>query len=256
MSASRPFWIRFLPASLTNRVFLLYSVLLVVIVGLGLALFLRQQFQKDVRDSQLAAVMLAEVVAQAVQDSVVIGDYDTVEKTLKKAVLSPMVATADFIDLGGGKVHAENHSADTSPPPAPLVAWVQRQLDSVNRNITVGGKDYGVLRLQFDGPHIASGLWSATVAALQLAFISLLIGLVLIRFALARWLGSLDELRTVLEVLGQGGQQTNVQISPNAPSEIRRVVDMFNQTAVLVREREASRRALDEQNSPSTSMPL
>ena len=241
-------WIgHLLPDSLINRMFALYSVTLLVFVGSGLGLFLTYQYQQQVEDTQQASVMLVEVVAQALQDSVVIGDYDTVRKTLDKAVLGPTFATAAFIDTAGGKVSAQSREENYNPAPGWLVKLVDGDLYDVNRSISVGGKDYGVLRLQFDAPHVAGDMWSITVVALSLGMLSLVGGLVLIRFPLARWLGSLEQLRILVEALGKGTLDAAKLVPQNAPAEIRGVVDMFNRTALLVHEREATRRALDDQ---------
>lgn len=61
---------RLLPASLVNRVVMLYSLSLLLFVGGGLLVFLRFQFYEEVESTQVASVMVIEVVAQAVQDSV------------------------------------------------------------------------------------------------------------------------------------------------------------------------------------------
>jgi len=246
MSSRGRYFSAVLPASLTNRVFALYSITLLLFVGAGLALFLKYQYRQQVEDTQQASVMLVEVVAQALQDSVVIGDYDTVRKTLDKAVLGPTFASAMFIDTAGGNVRAENRIELTTHAPTWLVRFIESELYDVNRNISVGGKDYGVLRLQFDAPHVAADLWYVSLVALSLGLMSLIGGLVLIRFPLASWLGSLDQLRTLVEALGQGKLEAAKQFPLDAPIEIRRVIDMFNQTALLVQEREASRRALEE----------
>jgi PAS domain S-box-containing protein len=232
---------------LTDRVFALYTITLLLFVGVGLGLFLKHQYQQQVEETQQASVMLVEVVAQALQDSVVIGDYDTVRKTLDKAVLGPTFATAAFIDVTGGKVQSENREKTSAHAPDWLVHYLEEALYDVNRNVSVGGKDYGILRLQFDAPNVAADLWSITVAALSLGLLSLVGGLVLIRFPLARWLGSLDQLRTLMEALGKGTLDADKLVPQDAPTEIRRVVDMFHQTAILVRERETSRKALDDQ---------
>ncbi|MCF8209697.1 MAG: response regulator [Rhodoferax sp.] len=243
----RRFFVGCLPASLTDRVFALYSLTLLLLMVLGMGLFLRHQYQQQVEEAQQASVMLVEVVAQALQDSVVIGDYDTVRKTLDKAVMGPTFASAAFIDVAGGKILALNYEKGTHQAPQWLVQRVQTTLYDVNRNVAVGGKDYGVLRLQFDAAHVAADLWWVSLLALGLGALSLVAGLVLIRLPLARWLGSLDQLRTLVEALGKGTLDAANLVPQDAPTEIRRVVDMFNQTAVLVQEREASRRALGDQ---------
>ncbi len=140
-----------------------------------------------------------------------------------------------------------SRTRSASYAPGWLVDWVQRRLFDVNRNVSVGGKDYGVLRLQFDTRAVAADIWSMTVTALALALFSLAAGLALIRFALGRWLGSLERLRGMVEDLGTGRLDAATLDPGKVPTEIRRVVDMFNQTATLVRERESTRRALDDQ---------
>ena len=55
------------PRSLTNRVFALYGVTLLVFFGAGLGMFIAHQYRTQVEETQRASVMLSEVVAQAVQ---------------------------------------------------------------------------------------------------------------------------------------------------------------------------------------------
>jgi PAS domain S-box-containing protein len=238
---------RLLPSSLTNRVFALYGVTLLLFVGGGLGLFLRYQFHQQVEETELASVMLIEVVAQAVQDSVVIGDFDSVQKILNKGVQGSQFASALFIAAGGGKVRADNRLQQSGSAPAWLVGWVQKSLDDVNRTVSVGGKDYGILRLQFDTMGVAARLWSLSLLALGAGLSSLLLGLLIIRVALSRWLGGLVRLRETVQALGSGAAHAQDLVIDNAPVEIQSLVDMVNQTATLVREREATRRALDQQ---------
>jgi len=238
---------RLIPASLTHRVFALYSVTLLVFVLFGTGAYLLRELDQEIEQPQAASAMLVEVMAQAVQDSVVIGDYDTVGRTLDKGVQGSLFATALFLDLQGGSIQVDSRTRSASYAPGWLVAWVQGRLFEVNRTVSVGGKDYGALRLQFDTRAVAADIWSVTVTALALALFSLAVGLALIRFALGRWLGSLERLRGMVEDLGTGRLDAATLDASQEPTEIRRVVEMFYQTATLVRERESTRRALDDQ---------
>jgi hypothetical protein len=238
---------RLLPSSLTNRVFALYAITLLLLVGGGLGLFLKYHFSQQVEETELSSIMLIEVVAQSVQDSVVIGDFDSVQKILNKGVQGSLFSSATFIDTSGGRVRAENSPRTQKTVPEWLLQWVRKSLDDVNRSVSVGGKDYGILRLQFDVPFAAERLWSMTLLAIGGGLSSLLIGLVFIRVALARWLGGLVLLRETVESLGTGSASAKDLVIENAPVEIQSLVDMVNRTATLVREREATRRALDQQ---------
>ncbi len=241
---------RVMPSSLTNRVFALYAITLLFFVGSGLGIFLTTQFQGEVEEKEQASVMLIEVVAQSVQDSVVIGDFDSVQRILNKGVLGSQFASASFIATGGGRLHAENKTRPEKSAPAWLVRWVQNSLGDVNRTVSVGGRDYGVLRLTFDSPAVAAELWALTLLALGGASASLAIGLALIRFALARWLGGLVRLRETVETLGtDAAANTSELVIAHAPIEIQRLVDMVNHAATLVREREFSRQALSQRTA-------
>ena len=75
-----------LPQSLVGRVFALYSVTLLAFVGGGLGLFYRFQFSVELEAAQTRAEALASVLAPTVSDSAVIGDDDTIARTLERAV--------------------------------------------------------------------------------------------------------------------------------------------------------------------------
>ncbi len=237
---------RLLPSSLTDRVFALYGVTLLTFVGGGLGLIMRSWVLGQIEHTEAASVMLVEVVAQAVSDSVVIGDYDNVSRTLERGVQGSVLASATFIDMTGSRIHAESRQPHGKPP-AWLLRWVQDQLDDINRPVSVGGRDYGVLRLKFDAVDVAYDIWSLSLVVGTVATLSLFAGLILIRIPLRRWLGSLDRLRDLVEALGTGKLDAKQLVAEDEPTEIRRVVEMLNQTTLLVREREASRRALDDQ---------
>lgn len=237
---------RLTPATLTNRIFAIYSATLLTFVAAGLAAFISYEFRKQIEETQSSSVMLMEVVAQSVQDSVVIGDYDTVKRILEKGVQGSVFASAMFKDTSGASVVAKSKTVSDEATPAFITTWVQQRLDDVNRPVTVGGKDYGLLRLQYDAGEVAADLWFITVLVSGVGVASLVVGLLLIRWALNHWLGGLERLREVVQTLGTGSGQTETLVIDGAPAEIQSLVTMFNQTAVLVHERESGRAALEQ----------
>ena len=238
---------RLWPQSLTNRVFALYAVTLVTFLGIGLIVFLSHQVRQQIEETQRASVMLVEVVAQAVQDSVVIGDYDTVRKTLDRAVQGSVFRSSQFIDTRGGRIRIDSRTPPRGQAPGWLVQWAERELYDVNRNITVGGRDYGVLRLTFDAHTVAHDLWSLAVLLVGAGLASLVLGLAAIRFLLRRWLGGLERLLALDKALAAGRVDVSQIDTQGAPIEVTRVVTMFQRITELMREREVSRRALDNQ---------
>ena len=111
------FLLHLLPNSLVGRVLSLYLATLFVFVGSGLGLFYQYQFSQYIEDELLAAEMMMNVAAQSVADSAVIGDYDTITKTLERAIARSHFAKAQFIDTKGGVITSENQSKVRLTPP-------------------------------------------------------------------------------------------------------------------------------------------
>ena len=226
---------RWLPASLVGRVYALYSAVLLLFVGSSLTLFFQYQYRQAVEEAQSSATMLIEVAAQTVADSAVIGDYDTIKRTLDKSILRSQFESAVFIDLAGGIVKSEN--TPTARPQAPdwLMDSVASQLYEVNRNISVGGKDYGVLRLTFSVGAIAEGLWQLIRTAIVMAVASLLGGLLLIWMPLRRWLGTLDRVRAFDRDEPAGKAGLPMASIEDLPLEFRPAFEVMERTADSLR---------------------
>jgi PAS domain S-box-containing protein len=222
---------RLLPQSLVGRVFSLYVATLLVFVGIGLALFYRYQFTQEIEAELLAGEVMVNVAAQTVGDSAVIGDYDTISKTLERAISQSNFAKAQFIDTNGGVITASNKPKPSLTPPPWLLALVESRLFDINQNIRVGGKDYGVLRLSFAAEKIAAELWRVAVYALLLALGALCGGALLIRRPLKHWLGNFDRVRLREAEILCGSIDINALLDVDAPVEIRHTFDIISRAA-------------------------
>lgn len=222
--------LRWLPRSLVGRVFALYTVTLIAFVVGGLALFYRYQFTVELEDAQLRADTLVEVIMPTISDSAVIGDYDTIHRTLERALLHSSFSMASYIDLQGGLVRAPRNESPDVVPPRWLVEQVASRLYDTNQPVKVGGRDYGVLRLSFAPELIAGRLWEQTRMALLLAVLSVAGGLLLIRFPLVRWLGNLSRIQDFERAM-QTGQATPTMLMPeDAPTEFRATFEVLGRT--------------------------
>jgi nitrogen fixation negative regulator NifL len=222
---------RLLPQSLVGRVFSLYLVTLFLFVSIGLALFYRYQFVRQIDEELLAGEMMMNVAAQTVGDSAVIGDYDTIAKTLDRAIAQSKFEKAQFIDTNGGVITATNGLQVTFAAPHWLLALVEERLFDINHNIQVGGKDYGVLRLNFAEEAIAAELWRVAIYALLVSLGALLGGVLLIRIPLTRWLGNFDRVRLRETEILAGSIDINALLDADAPVEIRHTFDIINRAA-------------------------
>ncbi|MBA4315627.1 MAG: hybrid sensor histidine kinase/response regulator, partial [Alcaligenaceae bacterium] len=222
--------IRLLPSSLIGRVFLLYTVALLLFVTISFIAFSRFQYHSTLEEAQDSANMMIEVVAQTVSDSAVIGDYDTIQRTLNKAIAGSRFASAKFIDLTGGIIRSENSAILKSTAPAWLRDKVAEQLYDVNRAINAGGYDYGVLRFTFAVDAIAEGFWGLIRVAMLSAVGGLIGGMLIIWFPLKRWLGALERVETFDVVPSSDIGDDSELLIENLPTEFRPAFEKLKRT--------------------------
>ncbi|MDI1268388.1 MAG: ATP-binding protein [Polaromonas sp.] len=226
---------RLLPRSLVARVYLLYTVTLLLFLCSGLWLFYHHQFNEAVENAQESATMLVEVAAQTISGSAVIGDHATIKRTLDKAVLRSQFSSASFINFAGGVIESDN----AQPPPVHPPAWLRdaaaAHLHDVNRTIAMDGRDYGVLRLSFAVDQVAAGLWHPMLAALGLGLAGVAGGLMLIWFPLRHWLGSLERVNTFQAEFPRHGDRAATSLLQSLPQEFRPTFEVLDQTANSLR---------------------
>ena len=227
---------RLVPRTLWGRMLALYGVTVLCFLVVGLGTYYRLQFVREIEDAQDMAGMLAEVASQAVEDSVVIGDYDTVQRTLAKTLHYSPFRAAAFIDVGGHvlRITAPPHPDDALP--GFIVDMVSARLFDVNRPITVGGRDYGVMRLSFDDAAIAQRLWHLLRDAAWLALLSMLLSLFAMHRLLRRWLGQLTRLQRYEEDLSAGVADAAAR-SGDAPLEIEQAMRAVDRITRSIRTR-------------------
>ena len=222
---------RLLPGTLSARIFALYLVAQAVFVLVGLALFYRYQFSGQIETEQDRGEMMMQVAAQAVADSAVIGDYDTINRTLQRMAGHVNLQSVAFIDSRGGVIKASQTHAPRIQPPQWLESLVAAQLHDINQVIRVGGKDYGVLRLSYATGEVAADLWRLALIAMSVALAGLLAGVILIRIPLLRWLGNFDRVRAREAEILAGDLDVKVLLGDDAPEEIRHTFDILSRAA-------------------------
>ncbi len=224
-----------LPKSLTSRILAMLSILIVTFVMTGLTLFYKNQLLQHIEEIQDSASMLIEVAAQAVEESVVIGDYDTIKRTLEKTLARSPFKSAMFIDLSGGVIRLQASTGPLGKVPDWIVSEVASRLFDVNRPITVGGKDYGVMRLSFNAEKIAGELYSLVLQATLFAVFFLLISLVLMGLMIKRSLAHLGKLYSYEAEIASGAVAAEAILVADAPMEIQEAIKAVNRTAASMR---------------------
>ena len=225
-----------LPRSLIARVYSLYAVTLLVFVGTGLGLFYSYKFTQEIEDNQDSSAILVQVVAQTVADSAVIGDFDTIKRTLERAVQKANFESAAFIEIAGSAVKTVSRTAPRVIPPEWLKREVSGRLYDINLPVVVGGRDYGVLRFTFDVDVVAGNIWWFTRLAAMLAVASIAGGLLVIIFPLRKWLGTLDRVQAFERALRAGEIDAAKALEGEVPAEFRATFDVLSRTARSLRD--------------------
>ncbi|HEX8789265.1 MAG TPA: PAS domain-containing protein, partial [Telluria sp.] len=224
-----------LPRSLVGRIFAVFSLTMLIFMGTGLGLFYRFQFLQHIEDTQDAAQSLVEVATETIEDSVVIGDYDTVQRTLNKMLFQSPFKRAEFIDVSGAVLRVQAPPVTRAPAPDWLVALIAAKLYDVNRIANVGGKDYGVVRLSFDERKLAAQLWTLIVETASLAAVVFVVALGLMRILLRRWLANLGRLRSFENEVVAGRITAEAALYADAPIEIQEAIRAVNRSAASLR---------------------
>ena len=224
-------WLRLVSHSLVGRVFLLYTSTLLTFVLTGVAIFYLYQFTAELSEAQERTDTLSQVMTPTLIDSAVIGDYDTIRRTLERAVHQSSLASANYIDLQGGVIKAVFEADPKLEPPIWLYNLVTARLFDVNQTISVGGRDYGVLRLTFATERIAGRLWEQLLVAILLAGVSILGGSLLIWFPLVRWLGKLSLVRDYEQAMLRGEIGQTLSAPEKMPLEFRSTFEVLKRAA-------------------------
>ncbi|SDE86422.1 diguanylate cyclase/phosphodiesterase [Massilia sp. PDC64] len=225
-----------LPRSLVGRVFTVFSLTLLLSMGTGLGLFYRYQFLQHIEETQDTALTLVEVATQTIEDSVVIGDYDTVKRTLGKMLFQSPFKRAEFIDVAGGTIRVDAPRVTRALAPRWLTKRIADKLYDVNRIANVGGKDYGVVRLQFDEEKLAAQLWSLVLETAGVAFVVFLASVALMRALVRRWLDNLGRLRSFEHDVAAGRITAEAALLADAPTEIQEAIRAVNRSAASLRD--------------------
>ena len=226
----------FLPRSLTARVYSLYALSMLVFVSLGLGLLYAYKFTQEIEDTKDSSAILVQVVGQTVNDSAVIGDFDTIKRTLELAVRKSSFESAVFIDTSGATVKTTARTQPRARAPDWLKEQLATRLYGINLPVVVGDRDYGVLRFYFDIDVIAGNVWWFTRYAALLALASLAGGLMLIFFPLRAWLGTLDRVQAFERELLEGKIDAGKVLDGDVPAEFRATFDVLSRTARSLRE--------------------
>lgn len=217
--------------NLTLRV--MFSAGFALTVAGGLLLFVstgkEAGFARARLEERLAAEM--EALVPAISEWVVIGDYATIEQTLRQHVGRSDIRRIAWIDASGLKLEVSDKAIATRAPEW-FVAWTALPAPAGELGLEIGGRAYGAVSVQMAADRDRDRLWDAFldhIAILGLAVGIDFFGILLILRNGLRPLRRLDAGARALEA-GHLGMRLEPQGSP----ELVSVMAAFNRMAEAV----------------------
>ncbi len=222
-----------LPESLALRVFLIYAVSVLVLGLTGFGLLMAKRFSALIDEDQNIVQKMVDLSMPTLSSSAVIGDFDTIQRTLAAMVPDSPLSEAVYEDKLGGSIQSivpfELHA------PGWLLAAVNSRLSEVHHSVRAGGREYGQLTLRFNTTQIANQQWRLTLNMTAFVLLGLGLGLVIMRVMLRRWLGNLDHLQAYEAEVLAGVVNPQADMSADAPLEIKQAIAVINRTAGTLR---------------------
>ncbi|MCS0607866.1 EAL domain-containing protein [Massilia solisilvae] len=225
---------KFLPRSLSGRVFAMFGLCMLVFLLFGLGMFYRYQFSQRLADTDQAANTIADITAQAIAHESLEGDATRVEQVMHLALAGSPLKSAAFRGPHGMTVLAAPPAKGPGAP-AWLVHAIDRRMPDVVRKVEAGGQSIGVLGLAIDAAAIAAQLWDVAVQTAALVAAFALACYLLMRSTLRRWLANLQRLQHFENEVSAGEVTAEAPLLDDAPVEIQDAIHAINRTTASLR---------------------
>jgi diguanylate cyclase (GGDEF)-like protein/PAS domain S-box-containing protein len=199
----------------------LASAALLITSTLRDAEFFRDQLREQLQDELSTRL-------PALADQVVLGDYANVEQLLKAQVAHPDIRRLTWRSAEGGVVDVVDKPV-SSRVPRWFVKWVNVAEPEDARSLTIGGREYGELRVAMSAAAGVDRLWDGFVSHVEILALAVCVNflgiLVILRYGLRPLHALIDGARK----LGRG--ELSTRITPQGSPEMRHTILAFNYMA-------------------------
>ncbi|ASM79013.1 Hpt sensor hybrid histidine kinase [Vitreoscilla filiformis] len=182
-----------------------------------------RELQLDLR-TELAKEL--ETLPPTISETVVIGDFATLQQVLDRYVGRPLVARIEFTEPSGTRIASTDVFASSTVP-----AWFLRTIGLTNMTgqtpVTIGGRVYGQLRIEMTAMPLAERAWRNLQGHLGILLLAIALDFMGIWWVLNNSLAPLAHLQKGAERLGAG--HWDAHISVGGSPELRVVIASFNQ---------------------------
>ena len=176
------------------------------------------------------AQVALQVLANAVGEQVVVGDYTIIEQMLKARVAHGPYATLDFRDRDGGRV-----SAQAPPVPQESPAWFRKLADlpvtPMTQDVITGGRRYGELQVSVNHNHFLNRAWRDLLEQFAIIGGGMLLLFAAVAFTLRNGMRPLVAATQLARQLKRGEYGVAPVLPMHIAPEIRETIETFNDAA-------------------------
>jgi hypothetical protein len=240
MTSRRSLWSR---VPFIGRLLVTASIALLV-AGAAMVLVAARQEAAEIHDdlrTELAKEL--ETLPGALAETVVVGDFTTLQQTLKHYVARPLISRVEFHDTGNTSLVSVDAPIASRAP-----AWFLSLLDFSDREgsapVTVGGRNYGELRLTLTARGLANRAWIHLQNHMAILLLAILTDFLGIWLVLRSGLAPLKQVEAGARAMANG--DLDIRLEPEGSPELRSVIESFDQMAESVRRAQADLKKSEE----------
>lgn len=210
----------------TSAALLLAGALMLVLYAGQEALDAREDLKRELAEE-------LETIPASLRETVVIGDFATLQQTLDHHVRRPKVERIRYRDAEGAEVGSVDQPA---PREAPLwfARWFGLNALTGSVPLEVGGREYGVLEITLTAQLEANRTWRRLLEHLAILWVAMGIAFLGIGFLLRSGLRPVRALHAGATALAAGDLEARLE--PEGSPEFRDTIAAFNRMAEAVRE--------------------
>jgi diguanylate cyclase (GGDEF)-like protein/PAS domain S-box-containing protein len=209
------------------------SAALLVAGALMLVLYAGQEALDAREDLKRELAGELETIPASLRETVVLGDFATLQQTLDHHVRRPKVERMRYRDAEGAEVGSVDRPA---PREAPLwfARWFGLSALTGSVPLEVGGREYGVLEITLTAQLEANRTWRRLLDHLAILWVAMGLAFLGIGFVLRSGLRPIRALHAGATALAAGDLEARLE--PQGSPEFRGTIAAFNRMADAVRE--------------------
>ena len=226
---------------------LVTASLAILVAGAAMVFVSARQEAAEIRhDLRIALAEELVTLPAALAETVVIGDFATLQQLLDRYAARPLVRSVRFRDTSGTVL-----TSAAPPPPAQAPAWFLRLFAFADEGgsaaVQVGGRGYGELSLVLSSARRAERAWSHLKNHMAILLLAILVDFIGIWLVLRSGLKPLEHLEAGARAMAAG--RLDVALNPEGSPELRSLIDSFNHMVEAVRHGQSALRQSEERLS-------